>query len=131
MRAQMVAVGANGRPQPMRKSDDMLKLASLLAGQKAEAERIKSIVGQFKKKEEVVKVFPELKEEKSYDAIAARAEKGVRRASSLAKTSLAYTEIIENLTDLNIPFLIFFDMEGHRIKLAESPLEKFRPKDKK
>ena len=131
MQAQMYALGANGAPRPLRKPAELLQLADVLAERKVEAERYQATIAQVSTKPAVVKMFPSLKEEKSYATIAAKAKRETLLATRQHVACGDYVKIVQTLDGLRIPFQVFFDMDGHRIKLAQSTAEPFKAKTKK
>ncbi len=120
MTAQMYAVGGDGTPRPLKKQSDFLQLADILAARKADAERYQAVIAQAKNKSGVVKIFPNLKDQGDYSDISSKANKATTLATLQKETSDDYIKIIEKLNGLQIPFQVFFDMDGHRIKLAQS-----------
>ncbi len=120
MQAQMFALGTDGKPRPLKKPTDFLQLANILDARKTEAERYQAAIVQAKNKAGIVQVFPNLKDQGDYKSIAGKANKAAALATRQKETCDDYVKIIENLAGLKIPFQVFFDMDGHRIKLAQS-----------
>jgi len=131
MQAQMFALGANGAPRPLKKPADILQLVNVLGGRKAEAETHQAWINQAPGKPEVVKKFAIYKDEKSLATIKAKVKKATDLATRQYEASGDYVKIIQNLEGLRIPFHVFFDMDGHRIKLAESIAQSLPKKAKK
>ena len=120
MQAQMFTLGANGAPRPLKKTADLLQLADALAARQSEAETYEGMIQKTQNKAGLVKVFPKLKDAGDFKTILDSASKAAKLANRQYKACGEYAEIIQNLNGLSIPFLIFFDIDGHRIKLAES-----------
>ena len=108
-----------------------MELAGALAARKAEAERYQAAIARGKDKAGVVKIFPNLKDEKSYATIAAKVKKATDLATRQHVACGDYVKIVETLAGRRIPFKVFFDMDGHRINLAQSTAEPFKSKTKK
>ncbi len=125
MQGQMFVLGASGTPQPLRKLNEILDLADVLAVRKGETERVQAMVAQAKNKEGVVKIFPELKDEGNYKAISGKAKQATDLATRQALAGNEYVKIVKNLAGRRIPFEIYFDLDGQRIPLARSIAQEF------
>ena len=125
MQAQMFAVGTDGTPRALRKPSDLTQLADILAARKAEAEQYQARILQAGKKAEVLKMFPELKDAGDFRKIKSSVKKATDLASQQHAACGDYMKIMENLSGCRIPFQIFFEIDGQRIKLAQSTAAPF------
>ena len=120
MQAQMYTLGGDGSPRPLKREADFTQLFDVLTARKAEAELLQATIESAKNKAGVVKIMPNLSEEGDFRAILSKAKKTTSLATRQQQACEDYVQIIKKLVGLKIPFQVFFDMDGHRIKLAQS-----------
>ena len=116
----MYTLGGDGSPRPLKREADFTQLFDVLTARKAEAELFQATIESAKNKAGVVKIMPNLSEEGDFRAILSKAKKTTSLATRQQQACEDYVQIIKKLVGLKIPFQVFFDMDGHRIKLAQS-----------
>lgn len=116
LQAQMMVLLPNGAPQPLRSTNDLAEFANAIGMKKTEAD--------YQYEQSKIAKKPKNMETQEFNRLKDEAESNAKRLGKMFELSKNYFDLGKLLSKQIIPLVIYFDMNGHRIVIAESIAKK-------